>query len=124
MHPGLKIHLGAFKIDLWCYFCFKKCCGPMMLTHFYRFLIDLGLPFGGYFGEKIDKKSYLFSILFFPSFGDHFWSILGGFLELLGGQKSLRSRSRRDLLKIEKTFKNTVRYCKIRGSRVQKLMQK
>ena len=96
-------------------------CGYPICTNFDRFF---GFPFGGNFGEKIDEKSYLFSILFFPSFGDHFWSILGGFLELLGGQKSLRSRSRRDLLKIEKTFKNTVRYCKIRGSRVQRLMQK
>ena len=103
--PGLKIHLGAFKIDLWCYFCFKKCNPPMWITHFYPFWIDLGLPFGSYFGGKIVKKSVVFSMLFFSSFWDHFWLILGCFGKLLGGQKSLRSHSRRDLLKSEQNFK-------------------
>ena len=50
--------------------------------------------------------------------------ISGCFFKLLGGQKSLWSRSRRDLPNYWKTFKNIVRYCKNRGSRVQKLMQK
>ena len=99
----LKIDLGALKIDLLSIVCFQKCSGPMILTHFYRFLIDFGLPFGGYFGEKIVDKSVVFSMLFFSSFRDHFWWIWGCFFELLGGKKSLGSRSRRDLLKSEKT---------------------
>ena len=96
----------------------------MSTPHLYKFLVDLGLPFGSNFGEKIDEKSYLFSMLFFSSFGDQFWPILEGFLELLGGQKSLRSRSRRDLLKSEKNSKSAVRSLPNRGSQVQRLMQK
>ncbi len=61
---GLKIDFGAPKIDLWRDLCYQECSGSMMLTHFYRFLVDLGLPFGGYFGEQIVKKSVVFSMLF------------------------------------------------------------
>ena len=96
-------------------------CPPPIFTNFDRFLDSL---LEAILVKKSIKKSYLFSILFFPSLGDHFWWILGGFLELLRGQKSLRSRSRRDLLKIEKTFKNIVRYCKNQGFEGQKFMQK
>ena len=32
----------------------------MMLTRFYRFWLDFGLPFGGYFGEQMVKKSVIF----------------------------------------------------------------
>ena len=56
----------------------------MILTHFYRFLIDLGLPFGGYFGEKNVNKSGVVSMLFFSCVWDHFLLIWGCFFELLG----------------------------------------
>ena len=68
---------------------------------FLLILIDFGLPFGGKFGEKIDEKTCLCSMLFFSRFWNNVLAILEGFLELLGGQRSLRSRSRRDLLKSE-----------------------
>ena len=87
--------------------CATKSADPNDTHPFLLFFVDFWPPFGGNLGETIDEKAYLFSMLFFSSFGDQFWPILEGFLELLGGQKSLRSRSRRDLLKSEKTFKNT-----------------
>ena len=85
-------------------------CPPPIFTNFDRFLDSL---LEAILVKKSIKKSYLFSILFFPSLGDHFWSILGSFLDLLGGQKSLRSRSRRDLLKREKTSKTPQSIAKI-----------
>ena len=62
---GVKIGLGAMKIDLLSTFCIKKCNPPMLTTHFYRFFVILGVLLGGIFGEKIDEKSLLFSMLFF-----------------------------------------------------------
>ena len=122
--PGLKIHLGAFKIDLWCYFCFKKCNPPMWITHFYRFLVNLDVFLGGIFDEKIVQTSSIFAMLFFSPFGEHFWWIFWCFLEPSGGQKSLRSRPRCDFLESVKTSKSAVESLRNQGSQVQRLMQK
>ena len=85
---------------------------------------EFGVLLGGIFGEKIDKKSRLFSMLFFQRFGEHFWWNFKCFLEPLGGQKSLRSRPRCDFLKSEKTSKSAIGSLRNRGSQVPNLMHK
>ena len=51
----------------------KKCSTPMPLTYFYRFFVNLGVPFGGDFCFFL----YLFSMLIFYKLVDEFLSILG-----------------------------------------------
>ena len=69
---GVKIGLGASKIDPLAHVRFQKSIYSMCLTHFYRFLVNFEVLLGGVFGEKIGENSMMFSMLCFYYLGKHF----------------------------------------------------